>query len=68
MADETQRNPSREEIETSKLVAEMINLMTETRKMQTETLKIASGMQWYPLVVGAGILGAGAALAKLFMR
>jgi len=68
MADETQRNPSREEIETSKLVAEMINLMTETRKMQTETLKIASEIRWYPLVVGAGILGAGAALAKLFMR
>jgi len=68
MADETQRNPSREEIEPSKLVAEMINLMTETRKMQTETLKIASEIRWYPLVVGAGILGAGAALAKLFMR
>jgi len=60
MSNETPHNPSREEIETSKLVAEMINLMTETRKMQTET-------KWHPVWVSAALLAAGAALAKLFL-
>jgi|GEM_PF-6398285 len=50
MADETQRNPSREEIETSKLVAEMINLMTETRaKCRQRHLKLRrkyDGIHW----------------------
>jgi len=53
MNTETQHNPHREEIETSKLVAEMINLMAETRKMQTET-------RWHPLFIVAGAFAAGA--------
>jgi len=53
MNTEAQHNPSREEIETSKLVTEMINLMAETRKMQTET-------RWHPLAIIAGAFAAGA--------
>jgi len=64
---ETQHNPSREEIEASKLVAEMVNLMADTLKKEDERAKIRAETRWYPLVVGAGILGAGVALAKLFL-
>jgi len=53
MKTETQHNPSREEIETSKLVTEMINLMADTRKMQTET-------RWHPLAIVASAFAAGA--------
>jgi len=48
------------EVELRKILAEIDNLLAETRKMQTET-------RWHPIWVGAAIFAAGATLAKLFL-
>jgi len=48
------------EAELRKILAEIDNLLAETRKMQTET-------RWHPIWVGAAIFAAGTTLAKLFL-
>jgi len=58
MATNTQPHeaPSREELTSGKIYAEIMNLIEDTQKKRVER-------QWHPLWVGAAIFGAGAALA-----
>jgi len=77
----TEAQQNRENVEISKLVSEMMNLIADTRKkdeerenlrkerekMHAETTKIEAEIKWYPAVVGAALLGAGVAIAKLFL-
>jgi len=60
--------------EREKLRAETLKMQSETQKTQdereklrAETTKVEAEIKWYPAVVGAAILAAGAALAKLFL-
>jgi len=71
-----------EQIDLRKVLAEIDNLRAETLKMQSETKmqidereklraearKMWTEARWYPVWVGAAIFGAGAALAKLFLK
>ncbi|MBR9650240.1 hypothetical protein [Thalassovita aquimarina] len=36
-------------------------------KLMAETMKINTEHRYYPFIVAAGLMGAGAALAKMFM-
>jgi len=67
MTTETQHNPNREEIEIGKIFAEMINLLEDTRKKQSESQKLNVEAKWHPVWVSAALLAGGAALARLFL-
>lgn len=53
--------------ETTKLQAEAIKLQAEAPRLNAETLKLYREAKWYPMFVILAILGAGAALGKLFL-
>jgi len=54
-------------VETDSIIARMRKMNDEREKLRAETTKIEAEIKWYPAVVGAAILGAGVALAKLFL-
>ena len=47
-------------MDAQKVEAEIAKLIAETSKINTEA-------RYYPIIVAAGLMGAGAALAKLFL-
>ncbi|MDR2173675.1 MAG: hypothetical protein LBE32_05670 [Burkholderiales bacterium] len=47
-------------LELTKIEAEIVKMLAETSKINREA-------RWYPLFAAAALIGAGAALAKLFM-
>ena len=52
--------------ETSKIQAETVKLQADTRETNARTAKLMKEAAWYPVVVGTGLVAAGAALAKFF--
>jgi len=54
------RQTGDDEMEEIKIQAEIAKLIAETAKIQAET-------RLYPFIVSAGLIGAGAALAKIFL-
>jgi hypothetical protein len=46
---------------------DIAKIETEIVKMMAETSKINREARWYPLFAAAALIGAGAALAKLFI-
>ena len=54
-------------MDAQKVDAEIAKLIAETIKIGEETRKVSAEAKYYPIIVAAGLMGAGAALAKLFM-
>ena len=52
--------------ETAKINAEILNSFEERMKTVAETAKINKETVWYPLLIATGLIGAIAALIKLF--
>ncbi|WP_167012213.1 hypothetical protein [Candidatus Pantoea multigeneris] len=48
--------------------AELAKINAEIAKLIAETSKINSESRWYPVVVASGLLGAGAAIATVFLK
>jgi len=46
---------------------DIARIETEIAKMMAETAKINREARWYPLLIASALIGAGAALAKLFV-
>jgi len=60
MTTKTQPDSNREQVEIGKLVAEMLNLIEDTRKKEDEREKIRAETRWHPLFIVAGAFAAGA--------
>lgn len=54
-----------EDIENSRQEREKMRV--EIDKMRSEVLKISTETRWHPMMIGAGLLGAGAAIATAIM-
>jgi roadblock/LC7 domain-containing protein len=52
--------------ETAKIQAEMHEVNALTGKLLAEAAKLRRESTWYPVVVGTGLVAAGAAIAKFF--
>jgi len=55
MATDTPNNPSRDQVATGKLFAEMMNLIENTRQKQAETQKLSAETKWYPVRYLGGV-------------
>ena len=56
----------KKDAETAKINAEILNSFEERMKTVAETAKINKETVWYPLLIATGLIGAIAALIKLF--
>jgi len=72
---EAEHDMNRYRIDIEKIRAEITNLIADTRKIEDEREKLRAEARemwtkarWYPIVVAAALLGAGAGLAKLFLQ
>jgi hypothetical protein len=70
-------NPTDEKLraEIASLLAETAKTLQEVRKVSAETTKLQTESKWHPVMVAAGLLGAGAAasgaliaILKLFVH
>jgi len=64
--DRARQIDDRESIELEKLVSENRKLVTEARKLSAEERKLKTGAFFYPLLVGAAVLTAVAAVTRAF--
>jgi len=57
----------KKEDEREKMRSQMLTMQDEREKLRAEAAKMWAQSKWYPPFVGAALLGAGVALAKIFM-
>lgn len=55
-----------DELAKAKIYAEIMQMLADMRKKDAETAKINKETVWYPLLIATGLIGAIAALVKLF--
>jgi len=74
MSTETNKIPSREELASGKIYAEIMNLLEDTRKKEDEREKLRTETKWYPVRYLGGVfiaavifLGAVIAAVKAFL-
>jgi len=66
MSAQTHNDTTRAQLDIEKIRAEITTLLDSSRKMQAEVLKMKTETRWHPFWVTAALIGAGAALAKMF--
>jgi len=54
--------------ELEKIHVEVVKLMSETRKLNAEAGKMTRETFWYPVAIGAGMLGAGGTIGALLVK
>jgi len=71
---QTHAPPSREELASGKIYAEIMNLIEDTQKKRVETQKLSAETKWYPVRYLGGVfiaavvfLGAVIAAVKAFL-
>jgi len=55
MSTETHKAPSREELASGKIYAEIMNLLEDTRKKEDEREKLRAETKWYPIRYLGGV-------------
>ncbi|ALR10048.2 hypothetical protein [Xylella fastidiosa] len=66
--DEEKEIIDEQRIQIAKLISETAKIQAEIHEVTAHTKKLMAESKWYPVVVGSGLVAAGAAAATVFIK